>query len=150
MTYSYDYYKTNTFTWPLIVCIITAVICTISIVQIVKNFKKTSGSQKAIKPVITLMLIVVLIVNAFHLSLGYKILLDDENNTETISGTISSLNEIKYSPTFKLDEGNSKAYNVYIDGKQYKIMSARGLSNGLNVEITYLKNSKFITRIDII
>lgn len=141
MSFSYDYYMANTFTWPLIACILFGII---SVGFIIKIFNKSSILQNSLWLVLFLF---ALTCNIIHLSYGYKIVLDEKDNVATIEGDIEKIEEEIYAPLYKLDGGNSRGHTIYISGEKYYIMSAKDLSINDNVEITYLKNSKFILEI---
>ena len=147
MSFSYDYYMANTFTWPLIGCIIFGIIIIGSLVKIFVKPKSLFNLENLMNFLLIIVFMFGLVTNLGHLSYGYKIVLDEKDNVATIEGDIEKIEENIYAPLYKLDGGNSRGHTIYISGESYYIMSAKDLSVNDNVEITYLKNSKFILEI---
>ena len=144
MKYSYDFYKMVTFTLPLIRCSIFGLGILLCIILIVKSHKRIFTRSNLINLIVLLGAIFVLVRNVIFLSYGYKILLDKKDNTAVIQGEIETIEEAFGSPLYKLDYENSRGHIISISGEEYYIMSVRGLSVGDDVQITYLKNSKFV------
>lgn len=147
MKFSYEYYLSNTFTFPLIACIGFALAATVLFVQVVRKGKTVFESKNIISLVLLVAMCCGLITNCLHLAFGCKLPLDKSGETQVVTGKIETIEKVAISPMYKLENENSKAYRLNIDGKYYYVMSATGVSVGDFVEVTYLNNSKFVVEI---
>lgn len=144
MEFSYEYYKANAFTWSLVACVVFGIISLGLIIKMLGTSNKSLKLQMFLCLVLSLF---GLTSHVIKLSYSYKIVFDNKDNVMMVEGKIEKIEEVISSPVYKLEEGNSKASILYISGEKYYIMSAGNLSVNDNVEITYLKNSKFILEI---
>lgn len=145
MKYSYEYYKSNTFTWPLIACCI----CVIMLISVLVGLIKGRDNFKLIYIPGIIVLVALLISSSIMLSYGYKLALDEKDDIQFVEGKIEKIDKVINSPVYKLEDGNSKASIIYISGQRYYIMSDRQISINDEVEISYLENSKFIVEIKV-
>ncbi len=148
MEFSYEYYKSTTFTWPLIGCIAFGLIGILVFINLCINVKCISNIKKIMNILLLFVIVFGLICNLFHFSYGYKIPLDKKDDAIIAEGEISSIKKAFGSPYYKMENINTNGFLINVSGEIYYIMYIGDIEIGDKVELKYLPKSKIVLSIN--
>lgn len=150
MKFSFEYYRNNTFIWPLIGCVVFGLISVFILISLIKDKKECFDQKSIIDIIIFVVFVFGLVCNAIHLSYGYKIPLDKKEDAVTKEGEVLYISKAFGSPYYKLENINTCGYYINISNEKYYIMYTGELEIGDKVEFEYLPNSKVVLSIEVV
>ena len=141
MNFEYNEYLNKLLIIPAILIVLSLVVLVRFFLRLKKRFK-----IKTLEIIVTAIVILLMMFVGIK-QLNIRIISDNVNNTEEISGYIEEIVDVSTPPKFYYLGERVRPKIIRIDGKDYYIMTIGYFEIGDAVTIVYLPNSKIVTSI---
>ncbi len=149
MIFEYKEYLDGLFSFPLILFMIGIALFIVGILAIFKVVK-INEKHRLIRIILIFALVVLFTIEpGIQLSKGIKLLSEKDEDTIKLSGSISSIDNDKYSPRFYYDGNSCFGSYITVNNTRVYIMDIGELEIGDQVTITYLPKSKIVLEVTI-
>lgn len=143
MVFSYSEYFEKVFVIPLILLIIVIIDLLFLLYRRRPNGKHHVSKFELILQIVGIVVLAFVSITQFRLG----IILDNEQSTQTISGDISNISDVRLPSKYYMNGSRVWPKLIEIDGEEYYIMTIGDFELNDQVEIEYLKNSKIVISI---
>ncbi len=146
MKIDYNLYHKNNLVIPAIMLILVVVYLVYNIYLLFKNLHTSKSHHYYVFALVVGVLFLIPIFAS--LPRGLNLITEKASDTVITEGTVTNIERIQNSPRYYIDGEPCRAVWICIEDKKYYMVDTHDLSVGDKVQLTYLKNSRFVIEYD--